>query len=55
MLETQPMLVEGLQDEGFKAVSVAAGDSVSLAISDLGELRAWGSFRVSISILLGKY
>lgn len=45
-LETQPMLVEGLVEEGFKAVRVAAGDSVSLAISDQGELRCWGSFRV---------
>ena len=43
-LETQPMLVEGLED--FNAVRVAAGDSVSLAISDNGELRCWGSFRV---------
>lgn len=33
--------------EPFRAVRVAAGDSVSLAISDRGELRAWGSFRVS--------
>lgn len=43
------MLVQGLQDEDFKAIRVAAGDSVSLAISDRGELRAWGSFRVSPS------
>lgn len=48
-LETKPMLVQGLQDEDFKAIRVAAGDSVSLAISDRGELRAWGSFRVSLS------
>lgn len=41
------MLVQGLQEEDFKAVRVAAGDSVSLAISDNGELRCWGSFRVS--------
>lgn len=40
------MLVDGLQEEGFKAVRVAAGDSVSLAISDKGEVRCWGSFRV---------
>ncbi|KAL8280155.1 hypothetical protein RQP46_007485 [Phenoliferia psychrophenolica] len=50
-LETQPMLVEGLQEEGFKAVRVAAGDSVSLAISDLGEVRCWGSFRASEGLL----
>lgn len=41
------MVVEGLEDEDFKAVRVAAGDSVSLALSDNGELRCWGSFRVS--------
>lgn len=46
-LETCPMLVQGLGEEDFKAVRVAAGDSVSLAISDNGELRCWGSFRVS--------
>lgn len=45
-LETQPMVVQGLEQEDFKAVRVAAGDSVSLAISDNGELRCWGSFRV---------
>ncbi|KAM0746713.1 RCC1/BLIP-II [Meredithblackwellia eburnea MCA 4105] len=50
-LETQPMLVEGLDPETFKAVLVAAGDSVSLAVSDLGEVRCWGSFRASEGIL----
>ncbi|KAI5476530.1 regulator of chromosome condensation [Pseudohyphozyma bogoriensis] len=50
-LETQPMMVEGLQEEGFKAVRVAAGDSVSLAISELGEVRCWGSFRASEGLL----
>ena len=34
-------------EEGFRTVSVAAGDSVSVAVSDQGEIRAWGSFRVS--------
>lgn len=48
-LEATPMQVEqlGSDREPFNAVRVAAGDSVSLAISDRGELRAWGSFRVS--------
>ena len=41
------MVVEQLEQEGFRAVSVAAGDSVSVAVSDIGEVRAWGSFRVS--------
>ncbi|KAM0790239.1 hypothetical protein ACM66B_005548 [Microbotryomycetes sp. NB124-2] len=49
-LETKPMLVEGLPDD-FKAVRVAAGDSVSLALSDRGELRCWGSFRNSEGLL----
>lgn len=42
-LESQPMLVEGLED--FKAVRIAAGDGVSMAISDRGEVRSWGCFR----------
>lgn len=40
------MIVQKLVDEKFRAVHVAAGDSVSVAISDVGQLRAWGSFRV---------
>ncbi|ORY73861.1 regulator of chromosome condensation 1/beta-lactamase-inhibitor protein II [Leucosporidium creatinivorum] len=50
-LETCPMLVQGLGEEDFKAVRVAAGDSVSLAVSDNGELRCWGSFRHSEGLL----
>lgn len=46
-LETTPHPITVLTDENFRAVRVAAGDSISLAISDQGELRAWGSFRVS--------
>ncbi|KAK4049827.1 hypothetical protein OIV83_003883 [Microbotryomycetes sp. JL201] len=49
-LETKPMLVEGLPED-FKAVRVAAGDSVSLALSERGELRCWGSFRNSEGLL----
>lgn len=45
--ETWPFVVDALQKDGFRAVKIAAGDSVSLALSDKGELRAWGSFRVS--------
>lgn len=51
-LETYPYVVEALEKEGFRAVQVAAGDSVSVAISDKGELRAWGSFRVSLGQLI---
>ncbi|EIW68398.1 hypothetical protein TREMEDRAFT_32149 [Tremella mesenterica DSM 1558] len=50
-LETYPFVVESLEKEGFRAVQVAAGDSVSVAVSDKGELRAWGSFRSNDGIL----
>lgn len=46
-LECQPLVVEALKNDGFRAVKVAAGDSVSIALNDKGDLRAWGSFRVS--------
>ena len=45
-LESSPFVVEQLEKEGFRTVSVAAGDSVSVAVSDQGDVRAWGSFRV---------
>ncbi|OCF40717.1 pim1 protein + RNA transporter 2 [Kwoniella heveanensis CBS 569] len=50
-LETYPFVVESLEKEGFRAVQVAAGDSVSIALSDKGELRAWGSFRSNEGVL----
>jgi regulator of chromosome condensation len=40
-------LVQSLYDEEFRAIKVAAGDSVSVALGIKGELRVWGSFRVS--------
>ena len=48
------MLVQGLED--FKAVRIAAGDGVSMAISDKGEVRSWGCFRVRslVSAWFGK-
>lgn len=49
ILETQPMAVKSLDDEGFRAVKIVAGDSISVALGSKGELRAWGSFRVRIS------
>ena len=42
--EFSPAIVEGL--EGMKVVRVYAGDSASVALSDKGEIRSWGSFRV---------
>ena len=47
VLQCQPMVVQSLVDEGFRAVKVVAGDSVSVALSSEGRLRVWGSFRVS--------
>lgn len=45
-LESTPGQVAGLP-ERFVTARVAAGDSVSVAVSNRGELRAWGNFRVS--------
>lgn len=46
-LETYPFVIEELQKQKFRAVQVAAGDSISVAVNEEGEIRAWGSFRVS--------
>ncbi|KAF8588636.1 RCC1/BLIP-II [Ramaria rubella] len=51
ILETQPMVVQTLVDEKFRAVDVSAGDSVSVALGDEGDLRSWGSFRSSDGLL----
>ncbi|ORY29674.1 regulator of chromosome condensation 1/beta-lactamase-inhibitor protein II [Naematelia encephala] len=50
-LETYPFVIEALEKEGFRAVQVDAGDSVSVAVSDKGEVRAWGSFRSNDGVL----
>jgi hypothetical protein len=47
-LESQPTLIQTLVEDHFRAVHVAADDSISIAIGDDGQLRAWGSFRVSL-------
>jgi alpha-tubulin suppressor-like RCC1 family protein len=46
ILESQPLVVESLVQEGFRAVKVSAGDSISVALGSTGQLRVWGSFRV---------
>lgn len=46
-LEAKPFPVQALLDESFRAVKIAAGDSISAAISTRGDLRVWGSFKVS--------
>lgn len=50
VFESQPMVVEDLVASKFRAVFVAASDGIGLAISEKGELRIWGSFRVSQGI-----
>ncbi|POW06412.1 hypothetical protein PSHT_10392 [Puccinia striiformis] len=58
-LETRPMLVATLSPKPdpdsnrtpFKAARVCAGDSVSVAVSEEGELVAWGSFRSNDGLL----
>ena len=52
ILETQPIAIPTLAKDGFRAVTVAAGDSISVALGSKGELRAWGSFRVTPCFLL---
>lgn len=50
-LETTPGLVQGLDHKTFKAAKVYAGDSVSVVLSEEGEIRVWGSFRVRLPFL----
>lgn len=49
-LTATPHPVQSLVDEGFRAVKVIAGDSISAAISSAGDLRVWGHFRVCLII-----
>lgn len=46
-ITSYPYPLQSLVDEKFRAVRIAAGDSVSASISSDGDLRVWGSFRVS--------
>lgn len=46
-LTSVPHPLQTLVAEGFRAVKIATGDSICAAVSDQGELRVWGSFRVS--------
>ncbi|TDL29218.1 RCC1/BLIP-II [Rickenella mellea] len=47
ILTSIPHPLQTLVNEGFRAVSIAAGDSISAAVSTTGELRVWGSFRAN--------
>lgn len=49
-LEYVPMKITELPEE-FRTVRVSAADSASLALSENGEVRVWGSFRVGDSML----
>ncbi|KAJ7639088.1 regulator of chromosome condensation 1/beta-lactamase-inhibitor protein II [Roridomyces roridus] len=44
-LTNVPHPIEALVDEKFRAVQVATGDSICVAVNEHGDLRAWGSFR----------
>ncbi|KAG6335109.1 hypothetical protein ID866_3978 [Astraeus odoratus] len=46
-LSAIPHPIQTLVDEKFRAVRIAAGDSISAAVSIDGELRVWGSFRAA--------
>ncbi|KAE9410016.1 RCC1/BLIP-II [Gymnopus androsaceus JB14] len=46
-LTSVPHPLQTLVEEGFRAVKIATGDSICAAVSDQGELRVWGSFRVN--------
>ncbi|PFH51391.1 hypothetical protein AMATHDRAFT_47104 [Amanita thiersii Skay4041] len=46
-LTSIPHPLESLVKENFRAVQVVSGDSICAAISEGGELRVWGSFRVN--------
>ncbi|PAV20470.1 RCC1 BLIP-II [Pyrrhoderma noxium] len=47
ILTSYPYPLQTLVDENFRAVSIAAGDSICAAVSAEGELRVWGSFRAN--------
>ena len=41
-----PAPITTLEREGFRAVKIATCDTMCIAISDKGEIRLWGAFRV---------
>ncbi|KAH9177792.1 regulator of chromosome condensation 1/beta-lactamase-inhibitor protein II [Lactarius sanguifluus] len=47
LLTTFPHPLQTLVDDSFRALKIAAGDSISAAIGTEGELRVWGSFRAN--------
>lgn len=49
ILESQPLAIPSLVEEGFRVVQAAAGDSVSVFLDAEGVLRSCGCFRVRTS------
>lgn len=47
-LAATPHVVQALVDQNFRAISVVAGDCTGAALSEKGELRIWGTFRVRL-------
>ncbi|KAF7332282.1 hypothetical protein MKEN_00109400 [Mycena kentingensis (nom. inval.)] len=47
ILTNLPHPLQSLITEKFRAVQVATGDSICVAVDDKGELRVWGSFRAN--------
>ncbi|KAJ7918258.1 RCC1/BLIP-II [Mycena leptocephala] len=46
-LTNLPHPLESLIEENFRAVQVATGDSICIAVDNHGEIRVWGSFRAN--------
>ena len=49
------MAVQKLVEEQFRAVQVAAGDSISVVLNAEGRIQAWGSFRVRILPVINRH
>ncbi|TDL19080.1 RCC1/BLIP-II [Rickenella mellea] len=47
ILTSIPQPLQTLVNDNFRAVSIAAGDSISAAVSTAGELRVWGTFKAN--------
>ena len=45
-LSYTPHVVEDLVEQNFRAVQVVGGDSIGVVLSERGQLRVWGSFKV---------
>lgn len=50
-----PVPIQSLVDEGFRAVKVVLGDCIGVVVDGEGQLRAWGTYRVSDSVILSAW